>query len=47
MVMMTDEGAALEDSWSARVEKRSDVEGVDDEDWELISELNHDVKFGI
>lgn len=46
-MMMIDEGAALEDSSSLRVEKRSDVEGDDDEDWELIRELNHDVKFGI
>jgi hypothetical protein len=46
VVMMTDEGAAFE-SCSLRVEKRSDVEGDDDDDWELIRELNQDVKFGI
>jgi hypothetical protein len=32
VVMMTDEGAALEDSCSAKEEKSSDVEGVDDDD---------------
>lgn len=47
VVMMTDEGAALGDSCSLRVEKRSGVEGDDEDDWELIRELNHDVKFGI